>query len=155
MGLSQREAHCTLLSTGPTGLMAELPTTGEFGCPSKPGNVALSEIRLVAQLYSRYGGGCTHSLLLLAIAAKYLHLPYWHDTAQCGPASAKFIAFDGEKHNVINGAEMDEQGARTRSLAGYLLHKLGVPEAPSRCRPVFQYGTKSGCVSAILLSLIS
>ena len=31
----------------------------------------------VYQLYSRYGGGKTHSLLLLAAAAKYPHLPYW------------------------------------------------------------------------------
>ncbi len=86
----------------------------------------------VYQLYSRYGGGKTHSLLLLAAAAKYPHLPYWQDAAQCYPAPAKFIAFDGEKHNVVNGAEMDEQGARARSLAGYMLYKLGGSEALSR-----------------------
>ena len=83
----------------------------------------------VYQLYSRYGGGKTHSLLLLAAAAKYPHLPYWQDAAQCDPASAKVIAFDGEKHNVINGADLDGQGARARSLAGYLLYHLGGHEA--------------------------
>ena len=31
----------------------------------------------VHQLYRRYGGGKTHSLLLLAAAAKHSHLPYW------------------------------------------------------------------------------
>ena len=79
----------------------------------------------VYQLYSRYGGGKTHSLLLLAAAAKYPHLPYWQDVTQCDPVSAKVVAFDGEKHNVVNGTELDEQGNRARSLAGYLLYHLG------------------------------
>ena len=79
----------------------------------------------VYQLYSRYGGGKTHSLLLLAAAAKYPHLPYWQDTAQCDPDSAKVIAFDGEKHNVVSGTELDQQGNRAKSLAGYLLYHLG------------------------------
>ena len=79
----------------------------------------------VYQLYSRYGGGKTHSLLLLAAAARYPHLPYWQETAQCDPTTAKIIAFDGERHNVVNGAELDEEGNRARSLAGYLLYQLG------------------------------
>lgn len=83
----------------------------------------------VYQMYSRYGGGKTHSLLLLAAAAKYPGLPYWPDTAQCEPAAARVIAFDGEKHNVVNGVELDEDGSRARSLAGYLLYHLGGPEA--------------------------
>ena len=83
----------------------------------------------VYQLYSRYGGGKTHSLLLLAAAARYPYLRYWQDAAQCDPATAKVIAFDGEKHNVVNGAKMDEQGNRARSLAGYLLYHLGGPTA--------------------------
>ena len=83
----------------------------------------------VYQLYSRYGGGKTHSLLLLAAAAKYPHLPYWQDNAQCDPASARVIAFDGEKHNVVNGTELDERGNRARSLAGYILYHLGGPAA--------------------------
>ena len=83
----------------------------------------------VYQLYSRYGGGKTHSLLLLAAAAKYPHLPYWQDDAQCDPASSKVIAFDGEKHNVVNGTQLDEQGNRARSLSGYLLYHLGGPTA--------------------------
>ena len=83
----------------------------------------------VYQLYSRYGGGKTHSLLLLAAAAKYPHLTYWQDTAQMDSASAKVIAFDGEKHNVVNGADLDDHGTRARSLAGYLLYHLGGREA--------------------------
>ena len=83
----------------------------------------------VYQLYSRYGGGKTHSLLLLAAAAKYPHLPYWQDDAQCDPASAEVIAFDGEKHNVVNGTQMDDQDNRARSLAGYVLYHLGGPTA--------------------------
>ena len=83
----------------------------------------------VYQLYSRYGGGKTHSLLLLAAAAKYPHLPYWQDNAECDPASSKVIAFDGEKHNVVNGTQLDEQGNRARSLSGYLLYHLGGPTA--------------------------
>ena len=83
----------------------------------------------VYQLYSRYGGGKTHSLLLLAAAAKYPQLSYWQDTAQMDTASAKVIAFDGEKHNVVNGDDVDGQGTRARSLAGYLLYHLGGHEA--------------------------
>ena len=83
----------------------------------------------VYQLYSRYGGGKTHSLLLLAAAARYPHLNYWQDAAQVDPASAKVIAFDGDKHNVVNGADLDGQGARAQSLAGYLLYHLGGHEA--------------------------
>ena len=81
----------------------------------------------VYQLYSRYGGGKTHSLLLLAAAAKYPHLPYWRDNAQYDPVSAKVIAFDGEKHNVVTGTELDKQGNRALSLAGYMLYHLGGP----------------------------
>jgi len=87
----------------------------------------------VYQLYSRYGGGKTHSLLLLAAAAKYPHLTYWQDTAQMDPASAKVIAFDGEKHNP-EGTELDQQGTQARSLAGYLLYHLGGSEALKRFR---------------------
>ena len=83
----------------------------------------------VYQLYSRYGGGKTHSLLLLAAAAKYPNLPYWRDNAQYDPVAAKVIAFDGEKHNVVTGTELDEQGNRVLSLAGYMLYHLGGPTA--------------------------
>ena len=83
----------------------------------------------VYQLYSRYGGGKTHSLLLLAAAAKYPDLPYWAAAAQCAAAPAQVIAFDGARHNVVNGALMDDQGHRARSLAGYLLYHLGGPPA--------------------------
>ncbi len=48
----------------------------------------------VYQLYSRYGGGKTHSLLLLAAAAKYPDLRYWAETAQIEPVSARVVAFD-------------------------------------------------------------
>ena len=43
----------------------------------------------VYQLYSRYGGGKTHSLLLLAAAAKYPYLQYWNKTAGCDAAAAR------------------------------------------------------------------
>ena len=83
----------------------------------------------VYQLYSRYGGGKTHSLLLLAAAAKYPNLPYWGNTAEIDPVEARFIPFDGEKQNVVTGSSLDDQGNRARSLAGYLLYHLGGPTA--------------------------
>ena len=83
----------------------------------------------VYQLYSRYGGGKTHSLLLLAAAAKYPDLPYWTDEADCPTTAAQIVAFDGEKHNVVNGAALDDAGNRAQSLAGYLLYQLGGPAA--------------------------
>lgn len=83
----------------------------------------------VYQLYSRYGGGKTHSLLLLAATAMYPDLPYWQNDARCSPASAKIVAFDGEKHNVVNGAALDDAGNRAHSLAGYMLYHLGGPDA--------------------------
>ena len=83
----------------------------------------------VYQLYSRYGGGKTHSLLLLAAAAKYPDLPYWREIHGFYPTTAKVIAFDGEKHNVVTGTVLDEHGNRAKSLSGYLLYHLGGPTA--------------------------
>ena len=83
----------------------------------------------VYQLYSRYGGGKTHSLLLLAATAMYPDLPYWQNEARCNPANAEILAFDGEKHNVVNGAALDDAGNRAHSLAGYMLYRLGGPAA--------------------------
>ena len=83
----------------------------------------------VYQLYSRYGGGKTHSLLLLAAAAMHPELPYWQEVASLHPVDAKVVAFDGDKHNVMNGAVMDEQGSKAKSLAGFMLHRLGGPTA--------------------------
>lgn len=84
----------------------------------------------VYQLYSRYGGGKTHSLLLLAAAALYPRLDYWRHAAQLDfdPAPAKVIAFNGGEPN-IDGEIMDDQGSRARSLTGYLLHRLGGADA--------------------------
>ncbi len=49
----------------------------------------------VYQLYSRYGGGKTHSLLLLAATARYPSLSYWSEQAGLQPISANIVAFDG------------------------------------------------------------
>ena len=83
----------------------------------------------VYQLYSRYGGGKTHSLLLLAAAAQYPQLPYWADLAECNAAAAKVIAFDGAMYSPANGVVLDEQGNRAYSMAGCLLYHLGGPAA--------------------------
>ncbi len=83
----------------------------------------------VYQLYSRYGGGKTHSLLLLAAVAMHPELPYWQQIDGLSPAAADVIAFDGEKHNVVNGTVMDHQGNRAKSMAGFMLHHLGGPTA--------------------------
>ncbi len=83
----------------------------------------------VYQLYSRYGGGKTHSLLLLAAAAIHPQLPYWQEIDGLSPTNANVVAFDGEKHNVVNGTVMDEQGHRAKSMAGFMLHRLGGPTA--------------------------
>ncbi len=84
----------------------------------------------VYQLYSRYGGGKTHSLLLLAAAAKYPSLPYWRSqtAADIHPVHANVVAFSGERHDVVSGAELDH-GRRAKSLAGYLLYRLAGPDA--------------------------
>ncbi len=85
----------------------------------------------VYQLNSRYGGGKTHSLLLLAAAAKHPGLPYWegfgHDGERVGVGAARVVAFDGIDYG-IGGVRMDD-GSRARSLAGHLLHQLGGAEA--------------------------
>ncbi len=83
----------------------------------------------VYQLYSRYGGGKTHSLLLLAAAARYPSLAYWQDVARVGPVAAKVVAFSGEDHDVTGGTALDEHGSRARSLAGFCLYHLGGPDA--------------------------
>ena len=82
----------------------------------------------VYQLYSRYGGGKTHSLLLLAAAAKFPTLTYWRDQPALRPTAAQVIAFDGAKHDVT-GARINPDANPARSLAGHLLYQLGGPQA--------------------------
>ena len=83
----------------------------------------------IFQLYSRYGGGKTHGMLVLAAAALYPHLEYWPETARITATGARVIAFNGENSNPTTGMPLDDQGHRAKSLSGYLLFHLGDPEA--------------------------
>ena len=83
----------------------------------------------VYQLYSRYGGGKTHSLLMLAATANHPQLDYWNQHADATSVAAKIVAFDGIMTNAINGIRMDDDDNRAYSLAGYILYQLGGPEA--------------------------
>ena len=92
-------------------------------------NGASSTSPSIFQLYSRYGGGKTHGMLVMAAAALHPHLDYWKDTAQTEAFSARVIAFNGENSNPTTGMNLDDQGLRAKSLAGFLLYHLGGPEA--------------------------
>ena len=83
----------------------------------------------IFQLYSRYGGGKTHGMLVVAAAALHPNLSYWQDIAQATAFSARVVAFNGENSNPTTGMNLDDQGHRAKSLAGYLLFRLGGAEA--------------------------
>ena len=55
----------------------------------------------IYQMYSRYGGGKTHSLLMLAASAMHPQLDYWPQSTNANPVSAKVVAFDGVVANVL------------------------------------------------------
>ena len=83
----------------------------------------------IYQMYSRYGGGKTHSLLMLAASAMHPNLDYWHQNTNAHPTSAKVVAFDGVVANVLDGIRLDDDNNRAKSLSGYILYQLGGPEA--------------------------
>ena len=97
-------------------------------------NGASSTSPSIFQLYSRYGGGKTHGMLVVAAAALHPHLNYWEETAQTKATSAKVVAFNGENSNPNTGMNLDNQGLRAKSLAGYLLFHLGGAEALQQFR---------------------
>ena len=92
-------------------------------------NGASSTSPSIFQLYSRYGGGKTHGMLVVAAAALHPHLNYWQETAQTKASSARVVAFNGENSSPTTGINLDNQGLRAKSLAGYLLFHLGGAEA--------------------------
>ena len=83
----------------------------------------------IFQMYSRYGGGKTHGMLVLAAAALHPHLKYWAETARIMAAGARVVAFNGENSNPTTGMPLDDHGHRAKSLSGYILFQLGGPEA--------------------------
>lgn len=82
----------------------------------------------VYQLYSRYGGGKTHGLMVLAAAALHPQLSYWRDEANVTASTAKVIDFSGEDANPVTGMTLGG-GHVAKSLAGYILYRLGGPAA--------------------------
>ena len=83
----------------------------------------------IFQMYSRYGGGKTHGMLVLAAAALHPHLEYWTETAGVAATGARVVAFNGENSNPTTGMPLGGQGHRAKSLSGYILFQLGGPEA--------------------------
>ena len=92
-------------------------------------NGASSTSPSIFQLYGRYGGGKTHGMLVVAAAALHPRLNYWEETAQTKASSARVVAFNGENSSPTTGINLDDQGLRAKSLAGYLLFQLGGAEA--------------------------
>ena len=78
----------------------------------------------VYQLSSRYGGGKTHGLLLLAASLKQPSMAEWNDDYG-DHAAAQVIAFDGESHDVFSGTPTENPTIKIKSLSGYLLYQLG------------------------------
>ena len=97
-------------------------------------NGASSTNPSIFQLYSRYGGGKTHGMLVVAAATLHPHLNYWQETAQTKASSARLVAFNGENSNPTTGMNLDDLGNRAKSLAGYLLFHLGGAEALQQFR---------------------
>ena len=66
---------------------------------------------------------------LLGAGHLHPHLNYWQETAQTKVISARVVAFNGENSSPTTGINLDDQGLRAKSLAGYLLFHLGGAEA--------------------------
>ena len=79
-------------------------------------NGASSTSPSIFQLYSRYGGGKTHGMLVVAAAALHPHLNYWQETAQTKASSARLVAFNGENSNPTTGMNLDGLGNRAQEL---------------------------------------
>ena len=86
----------------------------------------------VYRFNSRFGGGKTHTLIALAGASLYPQLI--REEAELTPIPSeiatdgvKLVAFTGENIDPLSGTILDEdvEGARARSLAGFVAYHLG------------------------------
>ena len=93
----------------------------------------------VYRFNSRYGGGKTHTLITLAAACLHPNMVRREPAQTPIPPhlatdSIRLIAFTGENADPLGGTELDETGARARSLTGHVAYHLGGRDALERFR---------------------
>ena len=95
----------------------------------------------VYRFNSRFGGGKTHTLIALAGASLYPQLVRQETDLTPIPSEmatddVKLVAFTGENIDPLSGTILDEEvdGARARSLAGFVAYHLGGMEALNEFR---------------------
>ena len=98
-----------------------------------------SEQPAVYRFNSRYGGGKTHTLIMLAAAC--LHTDVVRQEPEETPIpshlatdSVRLIAFTGENVDPLSGTELDDAGNRAKSLTGHVAYHLGGPQALEQFR---------------------
>ena len=102
-------------------------------------NGEASEQPAVFRFNSRYGGGKTHTLIVLAAAC--LHPDVVRQEPEETPIpshlatdSVRLIAFTGENVDPLSGTELDDAGNRAKSLTGHVAYHLGGAEALEQFR---------------------
>ena len=92
----------------------------------------------VYRFSSVYGGGKTHTLIALAAAARHPNLVRNGAQSLVPPDLAvdgvRIVSFNGRNSDTLRGVELDDSGARAKSLAGFIAYRLGGPDALAEAR---------------------
>ncbi len=93
----------------------------------------------VYRFSSVYGGGKTHTLIALAAAARHPNLVRSAAAQELIPPElavdgVRVISFNGRNSDTLRGVDLDDSGARAKSLAGFVAYRLGGPGALAEIR---------------------
>ena len=92
----------------------------------------------IFQLFSRYGGGKTHGMLVIAAAAKHPNLSYWKETAGINATSARTSCLQRRElqpHNGNRSGRSRPQGEEPGRIPPLPPERArGTPRVPGRRR---------------------
>jgi len=93
----------------------------------------------VYRFSSVYGGGKTHTLIALAAAARHPNLIRSAAAQDLIPPDlavdgVRIVSFNGRNSDTLRGVDLDDSGARAKSIAGFIAYRLGGPDALAEMR---------------------
>ena len=93
----------------------------------------------VYRFSSVYGGGKTHTLIALAAAARHPSLVRSAAAQSLVPPElavdgVRIVSFNGRNSDTLRGVDLDDSGARAKSLAGFVAYRLGGIDALAEIR---------------------
>ena len=135
-------------ATYPTQAMQELAN----GLFHRLGQGAAAHQSAVIRLNTMFGGGKTHTLIALAVAAQYPDLARAGKTGglllpERAVNQVQLVCYTGENADLVTGAALDNQGRRAKSLTGHLAYHLGGPAAYDRYREHDEMFTDPGAAA--------